>query len=104
MSQDGRDIDFIYNLYRTFFARYFRQAAYDYSLNQFVAHFPCEFRRVEIFLDVLYKIFRALPHGFRFVQFCFQFRDLCFQSFPFFGIFLDKTDTDILVFRLFFVQ
>lgn len=90
IAQDRGNIDFIYNLYRSLFARDFRQAAYDNTVYQFVAHFTRKFRRFQILLDTLYKFVNTLPCGFclalLFFKFCY-FRCKCFLLL---GIFLNK--------------
>lgn len=55
MAQDKGNIDLIDNIYLTFFARDFRQAAYDDAVYQLIAHFAGKFGGFKMLLDVPYK-------------------------------------------------
>lgn len=96
MTQNGRNVNFIYNINSSFFACNFLQATDYYTVNKFVTHFTSKFRRIEIFFYITYKIVGILFGGFRFIQFFFKIVNFFVKSVLLRRIAFYKTDTDIL--------
>lgn len=68
----------------------FGYVANDNTVNQLIAHFPCKFGRVDMLLDIPYKVIHVLPCGFRFAYFSLKLVNIRRKRFLLGGILLYK--------------
>ena len=80
MTQNGSNIDFVYDIYFTLSSCRFWRSSDDDTVNQFVAHLSGKFRGFKVLLDIPYKLVGALYSIRRFCEPLFKH---FFQPFAF---------------------